>query len=126
MADLSPNQELARHLAELGWSPRALARRINGAYGAGTISESAPYHWRDRGRVPYPPVSSYAARVLGDALGRPVAVEDLWPDRAPRAIGGREYWSASDWLPPVRDDGAAVAGPWVTGTQLTGIAWQYL
>ncbi|BCJ48273.1 hypothetical protein GCM10010168_26330 [Actinoplanes ianthinogenes] len=73
-----PNDVLAQCLAELRWTPRTLARRINAVYGPGTISESAPYHWRDRGRVPYPPVALYAVRVLADALGRPIAAEELW------------------------------------------------
>src|SRR4051794_13193748 len=117
MAELQPNQVLTRYLAELAWSPRTLARRINGAYGAGTISEAAPYHWRDRGRVPYAPVSTYAARVLEDALGRPVDVDDLWQGRAMAApaVGAQEFWTAADWLHPVRADGTTLAGGRSTG-----------
>src|SRR5439155_167056 len=80
--------------------PRTLARRVNALYGPGTVSESAPYHWRDRGRVPYPPLPAYVARVLGDALGRYVDPAELWPGRAtdtpapvPAVGDAAAYWS---------------------------------
>ncbi|WP_425468088.1 carph-isopro domain-containing protein [Pseudonocardia kunmingensis] len=50
------NQVLAELLTELGWSPRALARKVNRLHGAGTVAESAPYHWRDSGGLPRPPI----------------------------------------------------------------------
>ncbi|MEV8508889.1 hypothetical protein AB0368_29220 [Actinoplanes sp. NPDC051475] len=118
----SPNQALAHCLAELGWSPRTLARRINDAYGAGTISASAPYHWRDRSRVPYPPVCGYAAQVLADALGRPVAAADLWQGRAaagPVAEPG-EFWATAG--PPFGAPGDAAPDSGV----LADIAWGFL
>jgi hypothetical protein len=77
-----PNDVLASLLAELGWSPRALARRINRVFGCGTVAESAPYHWRDTGRVPRPPLPALAAWVLSRELGRPVTVAQLWQGRA--------------------------------------------
>jgi hypothetical protein len=70
---------LAAVLAELGWSPRVLARRLNRIYGAGTVAETAPYHWRDGGRVPRPPLPALVAWVLSRELGRPVSEGDLWP-----------------------------------------------
>lgn len=99
------NDVLAQCLAELRWTPRALARRINAIYGPGTISESAPYHWRDRGRVPYPPVAGYAAQVLADALGRPIAAEELWAVRGsrPAIAGGAACGAASHELRAVLD-----------------------
>jgi hypothetical protein len=76
---------LAELLAELGWSPRALARRLNRLYGAGTVAESAPYHWRDSGGIPRPPIPTYVATALGRELGRIVSVEELWRGRAPES-----------------------------------------
>ena len=61
VASEQPNEALASLLAELGWSPRALARRINRAFGAGTVADTAPYHWRDAGRVPRPPLPTLTA-----------------------------------------------------------------
>ncbi|MFI7600350.1 hypothetical protein [Actinoplanes sp. NPDC049681] len=119
----SPNQVLAHCLAELGWSPRTLARRINDAYGAGTISASAPYHWRDHGRVPYPPVSGYAAQVLADALGRPIALAYLWQGRAAAGPGAQpaEFWTAAAG-PPFGAPGDAAPDSGV----LADIAWRFL
>ena len=77
-----PNEVLAALLAELGWTPRALARRINRIQGSGTVAETAPYHWRDSSRVPRPPLPALAAWVLSRELGRPVSVAELWQGRA--------------------------------------------
>ncbi|MQA78192.1 MAG: transcriptional regulator [Streptosporangiales bacterium] len=82
MTSGQPNGVLAALLTELDWSPRALARRINRHYGAGTVAETAPYHWRDAGRVPRTPVPSYVAGVLARELGRPVTVAELWQGNA--------------------------------------------
>lgn len=79
------NGVLASLLDELGWSPRALARRINRAYGSGTVAETAPYHWRDAGRVPRAPLPELTAWVLSAELGRPVTVVDLWPGHEPES-----------------------------------------
>ena len=76
------NEVLAALLMELGWSPRALARRINRVSGVGTVAETAPYHWRDAGRVPRPPLPALAAWVLARELGRPVTIAELWQGRA--------------------------------------------
>ncbi|MGH3756080.1 MAG: carph-isopro domain-containing protein, partial [Pseudonocardiaceae bacterium] len=81
MAD-GPNEVLTSLLEELGWSPRALARRINHVFGAGTVAGTAPYHWRDSGCVPRPPLPELAAWVLSRELGRPVTVAELWKGRA--------------------------------------------
>lgn len=50
MAD-GPNEVFTSLLDELGWSPRALARRINHFFGPGTVADTAPYHWRDSGCI---------------------------------------------------------------------------
>lgn len=77
-----PNEVLAALLTELGWTPRALARRLNRIQGSGTVAETAPYHWRDSNRVPRPPLPALVAWVLSRELGRPVSVAELWQGRA--------------------------------------------
>lgn len=65
----------------LGWSPRALARRINQVLGVGSVASTSPYHWRDSGCVPRPPLPELTAWVLSRELGRPVTVAELWQGR---------------------------------------------
>ncbi len=77
-----PNEVLTSLLDELGWSPRALARRINHVFGAGTVADTAAYHWRDSGCTPRPPLPELAAWVLSRELGRPVTAAELWKGRA--------------------------------------------
>ncbi|MFJ2870173.1 carph-isopro domain-containing protein [Streptomyces sp. NPDC087298] len=77
-----PNVALAGCLDELGWSPKALARKLNRVFGAGTVAESAPYHWRDGGSLPRSPLPMMAAYVLSQELGRAVSVAELWQGRA--------------------------------------------
>lgn len=79
-------------LAELGWSPRALARRINRVSGVGTVAETAPYHWRDAGRVPRPPLPALAAWVLSRELGRPVTIAELWQGHAAATVEPASAW----------------------------------
>ncbi|WP_405988436.1 carph-isopro domain-containing protein [Streptomyces sp. NBC_00986] len=76
------NAVLAECLDELGWSPKALARRLNRVLGAGSVAESAPYHWRDAGGVPRSPLPAMTAHVLSQELGRPISVEYLWQGKA--------------------------------------------
>lgn len=83
MATGHPNDVLVAVLAELGWSPRTLAQRINRAFGTGTVAATAPYHWRDAGRVPRQPLPALTAWVLSRELGRPVTVAELWQGQAP-------------------------------------------
>jgi len=108
----APNPMLTAHLEEAGWSPRALAREINRLFGPGTVSDTAPYYWRDSGGVPHPPLPSLAAHVLSRRLGRAVDVDDLWQGAAldssavvPATSGMDLPWSvdstvrvAQDWL----------------------------
>lgn len=82
MAQDKRNEVLDSLLTELGWSPRALARRINRVFGVGTVAETAPYHWRDAGRVPRPPLPALTAWVLSRELARPITIAELWQGRA--------------------------------------------
>jgi hypothetical protein len=99
-------------MSEAGLSPRSLAREINRLAGAGTVAETAPYHWRDAGGVPRDPLPGLTAYILSRHLGRIVTVGDLWQGRAadatlflPADVGmGRSWTPAStvafmeDWL----------------------------
>ncbi|WLW58712.1 carph-isopro domain-containing protein [Streptomyces sp. YU58] len=76
------NEVLSGCLDELGWSPKAFARKLNRVFGVGTVAESAPYHWRDTGGVPRSPLPTMAAYVLSQELGRVISVEQLWQGRA--------------------------------------------
>ncbi|UED83186.1 carph-isopro domain-containing protein [Streptomyces profundus] len=77
----TPNIVLTGCLDELGWSPKALARKLNRVFGAGTVAESAPYHWRDAGSLPRSPLPMMAAYVLSQELGRPLTAAELWQGR---------------------------------------------
>jgi hypothetical protein len=77
-----PNAVLTGCLEKLGWSPKALARKLNRVFGAGTVAESAPYHWRNTGSLPRSPLPAMVAYVLSQELGRGVSVAELWQGRA--------------------------------------------
>lgn len=72
------NQALAAYMVKAGLSPRTLAREINRYFGPGTLAETAPYHWRDAGRIPRPPLPALVAYVISRRLGRLVTAADLW------------------------------------------------
>jgi len=132
------NAALAECLAELGWAPTTLARKINRLLGAGTVSLSAPYHWLNKGGTPRAPLPTLAAYVLSQHLGRPVSVDDLWHSQAddarlvvPADAGMDVAWSTAaasqileDWLLGGLMDRRAFLA--VSGATLTGIAWEYL
>ncbi len=132
------NAALAECLAELGWAPTTLARKINRLFGAGTVSLSAPYHWLNKGGTPRAPLPTLAAYVLSQHLGRPVSVDDLWHSQAddarlvvPADAGMDVAWSTAaasqileDWLLGGLMDRRAFLA--VSGATLTGIAWEYL
>lgn len=82
MDDDSGNQTLRSLMSELGWSPRTLTRRINRIFGAGTVADTAAYHWRDAGRVPRQPLPALIAWLLSRELGRTITVDDLWQGKA--------------------------------------------
>jgi hypothetical protein len=73
------NHALSSCLAEAGMTPRALARELNRCFGAGTLAETAPYHWRDAGGVPRSPLPALTAYVISRRIGRVVTASDLWP-----------------------------------------------
>ncbi len=133
-----PNEVLTSLLDELGWSPRALARRINHVFGAGTVADTAAYHWRDSGCIPRPPLPELAAWVLSRELGRPVTVAELWKGRAsgsplvlPADIDMNGPWSRASTLGLLDD--WVVAGLLdrrhflaVSGATILAVATRYL
>jgi hypothetical protein len=112
MADGETNERLAVLMTEAGWAPRALARALNGAFGEGTVSATAPYFWRDHGAVPHAPLPALVANALSVRLGRRVTAADIWDYRAQdspqvqlASAGMNLPWSvastravAEDWL----------------------------
>lgn len=106
------NTALEAILAEAGWTPRALARAINAAFGPGTVAETAPYYWLSAGSLPRGSVPTMAAAVLSQVLGRMVAATSIWPG----------YSGPSDALVLLADEG--LDGPWTAGAGTkTAIAW---
>ncbi|MFG2885442.1 carph-isopro domain-containing protein [Streptomyces sp. NPDC048297] len=77
--------------------PKALARKLNRVFGAGTTAESAPYHWRDAGSLPRSPLPMAAAYVLSQELGRKVSPAELRQgrvgDSSALVPGPRTAWS---------------------------------
>jgi hypothetical protein len=132
------NSALAQCLEALGWAPTTLARKINGLFGAGTVSVSAPYYWLETGGIPRPPLPTLAAYVLSRHLGRLVTVEELWHGRAssspllaPADAGMDVPWSSAgtlqlleDWLLGGLMDRRTFLA--ISGSTLTGLAWAYL
>jgi hypothetical protein len=133
-----PNVVLASCLARLGWSPRALARRINRLFGPDTVAETAPYYWRDRGGLPRPPVPGMVAWVLTRELGRVVTAAELWHGRAdagpallPADADMQAPWSRpqtlrllDDWVTAGLIDRRSFLA--ISGAALTTIAADYL
>jgi hypothetical protein len=139
MSDLGrPNLTLASYLAEAGWSPRTLAREINRLFGQGSVSETAPYYWRDAGGVPHVPVPALAAYALSRQLGRPVSVAELWQGRAADSASVTLASSGLD-LPWTFASTRRIAEDWamaglvdrriflaVSGAALARAVWAYL
>jgi hypothetical protein len=114
MAENLTNERLAALLTEAGWTPRGLARALNGAFGDGTVSATAPYFWRDRSAVPHAPLPALVAHVLAVRLGRPVSPAEIWDHRAPESAalqlasaGMSRSWSIQGTC--------AIAEDWITG-----------
>ncbi|MFI7449631.1 carph-isopro domain-containing protein [Nonomuraea sp. NPDC049714] len=132
------NPVLAACLEELGWSPKALARKLNKVFGPGTVAESAPYHWRDSARVPRSPLPMMTAYVLSQEMGRVMTVGQLWQGRAPEspmlipAGGGMELpWTAQalwriveDWVVGGLVDRRQFLA--ISGSGLTAVVAHYL
>lgn len=133
-----PNAALADLLREANWSPRALAREINKLFGAGTVSQTAPYYWRDSGGIPHTPLPILCAYVLSRRLGRRIEPTDLWPEALanspsvmPATTGIDLPWSvastkriAQDWAASGLVDRRAFLA--VSGETLIGAVWAYL
>lgn len=119
MADLvrKRNEELARILHQLGWSPERLAREVNTALPPGlAISSTAPYKWRDRGMVPRAPHDQAVCEVLGRAVGIAVTYEQLWgrmgSGRGAKILSPRlltDPWTADTAQTALREAGTDVA-----------------
>ena len=120
MADLvrKRNEELARILHQLGWSPERLSREVNLMLPAGlAISSTAPYKWRDRGMVPRTPHDQTVCEVLSRTLGIAVTYEQLWGrmggKRGAKTLSPRlltDPWTADTAQTALREAGAD-AGP---------------
>ncbi|WP_380285104.1 hypothetical protein [Kitasatospora purpeofusca] len=120
MADLERrrNEELARILHQLGWSPERLAREVNLTVPSRlAISSTAPYKWRDRGMVPRSPHDQAVCEVLGRTLGIAVTYEQLWGPmgghRGAKILSPRlltDPWTADTAQTALRET-AADAGP---------------
>ncbi|MFJ5923705.1 hypothetical protein ACIQF6_14005 [Kitasatospora sp. NPDC092948] len=116
MADLARkrNDELARILHQLGWSPERLAREVNAMLPPGmAISSTAPYKWRDRGMVPRSPHDQTVCEVLGRSVGIAVTYEQLWgqmgSNRGAKMLSPRlltDPWTADTAQTALREAGA--------------------
>ncbi|KQV05473.1 MULTISPECIES: hypothetical protein [unclassified Kitasatospora] len=119
MADLERrrNEELARILHQLGWSPERLARELNAALPpALAISSTAPYKWRDRGMVPRSPHDQTVCEVLSRTVGIAVTYEQLWGQmgsgRGAKILSPRlltDPWTADTAQTALREAGADAA-----------------
>ncbi|MDY0816650.1 hypothetical protein [Kitasatospora purpeofusca] len=120
MADLERrrNEELARILHQLGWSPERLAREVNLTLPSRlAISSTAPYKWRDRGMVPRSPHDQAVCEVFSRTLGIAVTYEQLWGrmggHRGAKILSPRlltDPWTADTAQTALRET-AADAGP---------------
>lgn len=70
----------AMYLQTSGLTPEKLARELNRRHGAGTVGQKSAFYWKRPGKAPKEPALQVAvARLLGDKIGRDLAVTDLWP-----------------------------------------------
>lgn len=105
------NSALDGLLTEAAWTPRILASELNSAFGAGTVSPTAPYHWRDRGVMPRHPLPSMTAAVLARRLNRPVSAREIWPGHTD--IDAVRIELASQGL----------EGPWDRDNAVNAVTW---
>ncbi|MGH3715454.1 MAG: carph-isopro domain-containing protein [Micromonosporaceae bacterium] len=132
------NTILSAYLDEAGWSPRVLAREINKLFGAGTVSDTAPYYWRDKGGVPRHPLPALTAYVLSRRLGHPVEVRRLWQGAVSDSAAVTLATNGIE-LPWTMDSTVRVAQDWVmagltdrrvflavSGAALARAVWAYL
>jgi hypothetical protein len=139
-ADRPPpaNSGLADLLAQAGWRPETLARRVNAVLARSgadrTIHVKTPYRWIRGGELPHGDVPDLVAQVLAGALGRDVTYEQVWGrartrSQAPlRADHGSDLpWDESGLLSllgepvPTRRTVLAVAGAAITGPAWTAL-----
>jgi hypothetical protein len=139
VADRTANVMFTALLAEAEWSPRQLAQAVNATFGAGTVSQTAGYAWRDHGTVPRRPMASRVAAVLTFRLGRQVSPSQIWP-ALPDSAGGRiELASQGLHGPWERSSAVRAVTDWlssgdlhrrtylaVTGTALMQAVWAWL
>ncbi|MEU4233273.1 hypothetical protein AB0F17_54080 [Nonomuraea sp. NPDC026600] len=137
---LVPNESLKLLLDEVGWRPETLARKVNAALQqrrkSRRVHEKTPYRWL-RGEIPHPPVPDIVVDLLIDALRQPVRFDMVWPE----ATHPCPTWLWPDEDPDVPWDHMGLQkllGEWslsmltrrtfltLTGTALTGPAWQLL
>lgn len=90
MNERAPGDALGAVLAELGWTPETLARRLNGFAAlqgrAERIHPKTPYKWL-RGERPRSPWPALAAALLSGERDAPVSAADLgWPGTATPAV----------------------------------------
>src|SRR6476469_5295701 len=83
----SGNAVLAKALADAGWRPEDLARRLNAAaeahHYAVKLNPKTPFKWRDQGVQPRPPWPELIALVLSEATSAAFLPEDFgWRSHA--------------------------------------------
>ncbi|MFH8614726.1 hypothetical protein ACH4E8_06570 [Streptomyces sp. NPDC017979] len=99
-------------MTALGWSPARLARAVNSVLGPDYVARTTVTDWVAKGRVPRDPLPTITAHVLSEALGRPIALADLW---GPGVRPSTSWVRADDGLLPPDAPGATVeaATQWV-------------
>lgn len=105
------NTALDALLHEAGWTPRVLAAELNTSFGQGTVSPTAPYHWRDRGAVPRPPLPAMTAAVFSRRLNRPTTASMIWEGYRDTDAGLIELASQG------------LEGPWDRGGAVSAVTW---
>ncbi|WFE64028.1 hypothetical protein [Micromonospora sp. WMMD714] len=102
----SSGEAIGRLLAEVGWQPEQLARRLNECaerHGrAERLHLKTPYKWK-KGDVPRSPWPALVTAVLSEQLQREISFDELgWPDdgfeAAPASVGLDLPWSSAGAL----------------------------
>jgi hypothetical protein len=130
------NELLAALLGEVGWRPESLARRLNAhpRRRDRVVHDKTPYKWLTRGNIPHGELPHLVVEILGRALGRELAYEQVWgvpPQRAACAVAadrGMDLpWNRAGLLSilgePVPSRRTVLA---VAGTALTKSGWMAL
>jgi tetratricopeptide (TPR) repeat protein len=102
----SNGKAITRLLAEVGWQPEQLARRLNECaerHGrAERLHPKTPYKWK-KGDLPRSPWPSLTIALLSEQLQRTISLDELgWPDdgfeAAPASAGLELPWSSAGAL----------------------------